>query len=421
MAGRVTRAVWVGGALLGTAVFAAQPARGQGPAPLTLAECIRLALEHHPKVRAAQAMLAQRQNQLAEVERLACTLGLVRPDLKVRRQQAALGVEIAAVALASQEADVRYSVARTYVSLLYARSGRQLARQAVERLTRIRDLLEKARVVQKLVGLSTPIELISAQVLQAEARLVDADKGEAVALASLKQAVGLDPARPLEVVDAPLPDPDVAAPGEAELLRLVQQRNPDLRRAALAEQVSRLEVEAQHKTLLARTVDTFAAGGDIHSAETPPESTEEVYRPAPLAPEMPARLVGSRDGRARSAALFAAKAAEATRGVSHLIDLRAIDTRETLLEKRRKIELTEQWIRSRAGDVGWLLGLAPTERPDDAVLKESIAAITALADLEQYRWQALIELLELERLTLGAFSSGIPEAIRPAAPPAPPR
>ena len=52
-----------------------------------------------------------------------------------------------------------------------------------------------------------------------------------------------------------------------------------------------------------------------------------------MVPEMPARLVGSRDGRARSAALFAAKAAEATRGVRHLINLRAIYTRETLLEK----------------------------------------------------------------------------------------
>jgi hypothetical protein len=377
---------------------------------LPLSECLRLSMAERSKVRTARLIVEQREGQAAEVARLARTLGLVRPELKVRREQAALAAEVARVTLTAQEADVRYAVARTYLSVLYARSGRQLARQAARNVQAYQSFFGGLKSpVKALDPFPFVAELFSVPALQVEARLIDADRGEAVALAALKQAIGFDVTEPLDVPTVPLPRPATLIPEQPEVLRLVQERNPALRRAALFEQIMQLEAEAQKRIRLTHAADTFAAASDIHSSPPPPQGSE--YRPAPVVPEMPVRLVGARDVRVRSAELYAAKASESTRGVSNLVNLRSVAVHQTLLEKRRKLEVTEKWLRERADRFQALLRRLPPKLADEAALRESILTITALADRELARWEYLIALLELERLTLGGFSSGIVEAL----------
>src|SRR5262249_47303865 len=151
-------------------------------------------------------------------------------------------------------------------------------------------------------------EVLGLPKLHAEQRVIDADRGEAVALAALAEAIGLDACHPLDVPDVPLPPAPAGVPDRAELLRLIEARTRDRRRARLTEQITRLEADAQKQTSCGSTdAFTFASAADIH-AHTPPAESADGYRPTPMLPEMPVRLVGSRDARVRSAELFAANA-----------------------------------------------------------------------------------------------------------------
>jgi outer membrane protein TolC len=388
------------------------------PAPppavtVSYTEAIRLALQQRPKVRAARITLARAEAQHAETDRLARLLGHVRRDLPARREQAALGVEVARADLEAQEADVRYAAGRMYVSVLYATSARRLARKAVDRVEQYRAAL---------AGLKGPLpsldpflaELASAPTLQAENKLIEADKAEAIALAAFRQAVGADAAAPLAVPDAPLPRPSPEIPDAAEVSRLVLARSPGLRRAALLERVHQWEVEAQGRLPLALVADTFAASADVHAAAIPPEGADE-YRPAPIVPEMPVRLTGPKAARVEAARLYAAKATEITRGVERLLALRVAATWETLREKRRKLEALERRHAGRMEKIDEALA-KPPGKGWEALLQQGILAIAAAADLETARYEYLVALLDLERLTLGAFCPGVGEALGQARP-----
>lgn len=386
-----------------------RPASGQAPAaPTDLPELVRLAVELRPKVKAARLMVAQREEQFALADRLTRTLGHLRRDLPVRRDQAALGLQIARAELEAQEASVRYAVSRMYLSVMYAHSARRLAVQAADRVKQYRAALGAIKV--PLPALDPFVaEVTVTPALQAENRVIEAEKGEAVALAALRQAIGLDAGMLLLAPKGPLPRPTPAIPSAEETVRLVQTRSPEGRRVRLMEQVHALEVEAQGRIVLTLTADTFAASGDIHSTAVPPEGGDE-YRPAPIVPEMPVRLQGPKSTRVKSAGLFAAKAAEVARGVEKLLELRAVVVWETVREKRRKLEAAELRYGDRVKRAEEALAKPPGEGRA-ALLQEGILALAGAADLETARLEYLVALLELERITLGAFDPGIEAAL----------
>src|SRR5262249_3934722 len=246
--------VWVAAALVAlTAAAASPPAPAQGGAPgaypLTLGECIRLALEQRPRGRAARDMLAQRQNTFAELDRMARHRGFLRPDLLVRREQSALSIELTRAALEGQEAEARHVVARLYLSVLHARAVRRLADRTARRAAEAQELLGKLKDLPngaQLLGAAREGPGLPKR--HPEPRVTDADRGEAGALAALAEAIGLDACHPLDVPDVPLPPAPAGVPDRAELLRLIEARNPDLRRARLTEQITRLEADAQKQT-----------------------------------------------------------------------------------------------------------------------------------------------------------------------------
>ncbi len=396
--------------------LASRPASAQAPghapapqaAPLSYAEAVRLAAVQRPKVRAAGLMVARAEAQLAEVTRLAHLLGRVRRDLPTRREQAALGLEITRADLEAQESDVRYAAGRMYVSVLYAATARRLAGMAASRVEQYRAALAAIKV--PLPALDPFLaEVAGTPTLQAENRVIEADKAEVIALAALKQAVGLPGDAPLAVPPAPLPRPSPAIPSADEVLRLVKARNPELRRVSLLAGIHRLEVEAQGRIPLALTADTFAASADIHAAAIPPEGGDE-YRPAPIVPEMPVRLAGSKAARVSAAGLLAGKASEVAHGAERLIELRVTAAWETLREKRRKLEALEKRHAGRLEKAEAALLKLP-EKGRETLLQQGILAIAAASELEAGKFEYLIALLDLERLTLGAFCPGIAEAL----------
>jgi hypothetical protein len=392
---------------------ASAQAAGPPPAPLSYLEAIRLAQEQRPKTRAARLMVTQREAQLAEVTRLTRTLGTVRRDLPARREQAAVAVEISRADLEGQENDVRYAAARMYVAVLYTRSVRRLAKKAGGWVEQYRAALAAVKV--PLPALDPFLaEAAGLPTLQAENRLIEAEKGEALALAALRQAVGLGPEAPLVVPDHSLPRPTPPIPEAADVLRQVRASNPQLRRVTALERIHQWEVEAQGRLHLALVADTFAASGDVHAAAIPPEGGDE-YRPAPIVPEMPPRLSGSKAARVESAQLYAAKASEITRGVERLLELRVSAVWETVREKRRKLEALEKRHAGQMEKIEAALA-KPPEKGREALLQQGILAIAAAADLEAARFEYLVALLDLERLTLGAFCPGIAEALGEARP-----
>ncbi|MBY0227843.1 MAG: hypothetical protein K2W96_01050 [Gemmataceae bacterium] len=380
------------------------------PAPLSLDDAVRSALDERPKVKAARLMVVQREAQASEAARLAHLLHLVRRDLPVRREQATLGLAIAQASLEAQEADVRYAVSRTFVSLLFARAARRIAKQVEERVGQYQAAL--ALVKPPLPALLDPFvkEAAGVPATQAEGRVIEAEKAVALAMAALKQAMGREASATLVIRSRVLPRLSPEVPSSEETIRLAKERSTDLRRLALLERIHALEADAQERIPLPRSTDTFAAGGDLHSTSTPPEGMDE-YRPAPIVPEMPVKLSGSKSARVQAARLYAAKATEVRIGAERLIELRATAAWETIREKRRKLEAVEKRVGDRAERAEKALA-APPGAGRAALLQEGILALLALADVEAARFEHLIALMDLERLTAGAFRAGLEEAIQ---------
>ncbi|MBU6293693.1 MAG: hypothetical protein KJS91_03330, partial [Planctomycetes bacterium] len=118
---------------------------GLGDQAVKLDQCLGLAMENQPRIQAAMASLRAAQ---AARNGLYSLRGIARlsPELKIRREQADHGVEVARAVLDQEIEDTRYAVRRAYMTAIYA--GIQ-----ADRLTRLLKALESARDDKGLVGI----------------------------------------------------------------------------------------------------------------------------------------------------------------------------------------------------------------------------------------------------------------------------
>jgi hypothetical protein len=105
-------------------VYAAQqepaPAVVAAPVATNLESCLSVALSQQPALAAARASLAAAESGRRGIDSLPRFAVLFSPDVPIRRQQACIGVGIAAAGLQQAEWETRYAVARTYYSVLFA-------------------------------------------------------------------------------------------------------------------------------------------------------------------------------------------------------------------------------------------------------------------------------------------------------------
>jgi outer membrane protein TolC len=279
---------------------------------LDLDTAVQQALGNQPTLRAARAgqnaSIASRQ---AADSPFAIFSG---PQIKYRRQQADLGVQIADANLQQVELETVNAVTRTYLGVLYAREQQQIAEKAHSQLEVVHRSAKRAveegtsKDITKL-----DVERLETYMLLAKTRVEEAKLGMGRAKAALREAIGLPCQTPIEIGDEKLSKfyDDFAKYRQArganlsikDAVAAAVQRRAELRQATLASQVHCLEVEAQG-VIFHPTSRTFAAMSDIHGKILPASIIDGDYRPGPVGPEMPVYLAGSREDRVARAQHF---------------------------------------------------------------------------------------------------------------------
>lgn len=377
---------------------------------LTLAECLQVAREKQPGVQTQRAALAAAEDAMWALEtlRLPATL---KPELPLRRRQAALGVDAAAAGLVQAERDAAYGVVRLYVTVLFAREQERVARSVVERLAATLQVAKQALDAGARDVTAADVDRTSVYLRLAEARRTQAVQGTKRALAALKEAVGFAPSGALDVPEGRLPEL-ATQPLRDEIVAAAVARRGEVVQASAFAQLAALEVDVQ-ATSHRQQMATFAVGGDIHSRTVPHVVRNSEYRPGAVPPEMPVQLTGTRQERIKHAESLCARAAAAYETTRNLVGLEAEDAflrweeaAQAALQAREGATAGDKL----ADDLSKDFAAGLKVRVDEVVGARVLAA-QARSQYNEFRYRQILALADLERATAGAFCAGVVEAI----------
>lgn len=386
-----------------------KPAAAAQAAPamtLGLSECLELAFQRQPRIAVQRASLAAAEDGVRSLDDLKVPV-LLAPDLPVRRRQACLGVTAAAAGLDQVERETTYAVTRTYVTVLYAREQEQVARSIVDRLTTTRNAAKQQLDAGARDVSASDVNRASVYLRLAQAKVTQASQGVKRALAALKEAIGLGQDDMLEVPADRLTEPK-ARPNREEIMAATLARRGEIIRASIFEQVACLEVEAQSSNHHKR-VETFAAGSDIHSVLVPEGTHNTDYRPGGVPPEMPTLLVGERPDRIKHAEDLHTRAVSVLDTTRGLIALEAQDAFLRWQEAAREARETRDAADAAdklAEDVNKDFTSGLKVKVEDVVNARVLAA-TARSQYNEYLYREILALVDLERISAGAFSAGL--------------
>ena len=386
--------------------------------PLRLVDCLAISEERQPSLLVARARLAASQSKLAALESLDGPVVRLRHDLPIRRQQARLGIDAATADLARLETENRYVVTRAYLSVLYARAQRSVLDNLIDDLKylreRVRASVEKKDRPEWTVA---TVNLITLYLRRSEARRAEADRGIALSLAAVREALGVEPTVCLDIADEPIPQPTVQV-CRTDILAAAVARRGEVIEAGLASEAAVLEIDVQAAKCRRRPVNTFAAAADLHANHVPQPIYGEEFRPGGIPLAMPNVLSGPRAGRVETAQNFSAQAAAVAQKTRNLAILEAEEAYYLWEEWSQKTVLLREadTIATRLGRElheqfrGSLKGLIETLVP------ESLLAAQTRTDYNEALFRRAIALAALERVSGGAFHSGLVNSLPPSHP-----
>jgi outer membrane protein TolC len=397
----------------GLLVLSGQAARAQTVAALTLQDCLHMAFEKQPALAAARASLAAAQSGQQGVNNLGHMARLLAPDLPVRRQQASLGVTIAQAALAQAEWETRYAVTRNYFTIQYIREQQKVLAAAIAKLNK--GLKISKRLVES--GEVTKVTKIDIDTITLNIELLQIKEMEAAgslprAVGALREAIGVGPDCPLDLVTEPLPALLPALDREALIAAALHNRG-EVIQAGTASQVSALEVRAQCRARGPKAM-TFAGGADIHAKPIPQGISNSEYRPGAIGPEMPPFLVGPKCDRVQRAQDLSARAVAVVDKTTNLVALEVDEYYLKWFNARQRADQLSG-VRTRAKDIGERV----ESRFDDgkASGEEYLRAATlydqAQGQFNEALYNHALALAALERATAGAVQVPPPGAPSP--------
>lgn len=403
--------------LCGIGIVAAQtaPAAGESApaqaaeaaAPLTLAECLRIALEQQPALAAQRASLAAAEEGYRGALQVKVPVFLAR-DLPLRRKQACLGVTIAAAGLNQAEWQTLYAVTRTYFGIVYARLQLRVLDDLVNSLRfyeeRVRDLVAKGESPKDWT--TSTVDKITIYLQLAEGRRAEALRGIDRATAALREAIGLPPETPVRIAEETLPVPKVT-PNRDEIVALALARRGEMAQVVTAASVAELEVEAQGKSCWP-LASTFASAADIHAHPVPQGISNHEYRPGATGLEMPPNLGGPRASRVEHARDLSARAAAVVDKTRNLIALEAEDMYYKWEEASRRVpqsQAAEQAGSRLAKNTREDFRAAQRVKIEDILTNEALAAQAAAAYNEAL-YNLVVAVADLQRVTAGGFDAG---------------
>ena len=379
--------------------------------PMTLGACLETGQANQPTVKAAKASLASGERGYLALQNFSRALELLSPDLPVRRLQAQKGIVAATAEVVRAQQEVIYDVTRMYFTYVYATQQEQTANDIVEQMEtfyRVAEEILKAGVVDPKVKINNFTLYALDDAIGEIRRLRDkATLGRKQSLAALKEAMGVGQDFQLvpSIKELPLMAGSVTL---EDVARMAMARRTELIQASVVLDVTRLEVCAQQQLNRRKTVQTFAAGSDLHSRVLPAPLRNGDYRPGPVAPEMPTILAGSREDRVgRALALCDRQEAVYEKAVG-LIRLEAANAflmwestahrvKDAKIRYDRGLKVLEE---SRAA-------AAARQDPELLVKNEALAGKAQAEYLESV--QRLLEaLINLERVTGGGVRPDFP-------------
>ena len=383
---------------------------------LSLGECIAIALERQPSLKAVQSSAAATEAGYRSLQKLNGTAAtLFAPDLEVRKQQAKRGLMANSAEYQKLHNEVVQDVTRLYYTAVYAGQQRQLADRIVGRIDYLVAIAEEflAKTPAKdLQGFNLgKLLMMKNGLLEARKLQVQARSGRQKALAGLREVMSVDGRTfPFRIKDKELPVmSQKAALTQDRVVGLALERRPELVLAAAGVDAFRLEVYAQGKIPFKRASPTFASGADIHSKEIPAPNRGIDYRPGGIIPEMPVQLVGSKYDRVCRAMAFAQKA-EAVYDKAHnlilleaetaFLDFDAAARRLALAQEQFKLSKDLQEVTRAATEIA--------SAKEQLVLAE-VTAARAQSDYVESVYQYLLALAALERVTAGGIRPSFPD------------
>ena len=419
------------GLSLGMGLHAAEPLAKPimaAPADAGLAAYRQMGLDLQPALRAYRASAAAAEAKSEALCRLHL-VGLVRRDLPIRRQQAEQGVVASQAQLTKAEAATVYAVTRTYLSLSYARQQLAIADRALEQkknaagkdespvtsLYYLRALADSIRENGTRPDVKQwNVDQIDSLILTTAGRRREAQFGVERARAALVEAIGLE-ADCSPAPDAPgvLPTLKVAVKKD-EVVALALERRGEMKQAAAGLETTDLEIQAQKRSFGLRA-DTFASGSDLHADPVPQGIANGEYRPGGITVEMPGQLVGKRGDRIEQAEALQGRAAAVADKARHLITLEAADAYFKWAEASQQAE-SYQAAAEKAlkvadflsdSEKGFKPGDAMGRKPTlDDLVEARVKAVQLQLLANQAKYNALLALAALERITAGGFNPG---------------
>lgn len=286
--------------LFGGALRAAEPMR------LTVEECVRRALAHHPRVGAAVAEVRVSRSLVAQADaarfgpqvELTHMFGpspaangspydpalrtdltdlsvftrtdttLVMPlytfgKLAAKAEAARRGVAVAQYAQDQTAAEIRRETRKTYYGALLARGLKELADESLKRIararSRVRELIEEGELPPSD---QYRLDIFS---LEVEARRVSAASAEGSLLDALKAAVGAPPSSSFDIADETLTRTDGERIDEEESAQTALRLRPEIRQI-------RAGVEARSALVRSAKADLypqFFAGAQLRHGYAP--------------------------------------------------------------------------------------------------------------------------------------------------------
>jgi outer membrane protein TolC len=382
-------------------VHAQAPAAATTPAleGLELETCLSMAMDQQATIRAARATLATGLAKIEALERSGQIGALLSSDLKVRRQQASLGVQAARQGIRKAENETRQAVTFTYLTSVYAAEQKK---ELQAMATNLKQLKEAAsRLAEKYPG---QLELVEIANHATASKAPEAEQGFEQAIAALREAIGTCE----KVVPShdKLPKATCSLTSREEAIALAVANRPEISQADLGAHIFGLEIEAQCRMRFSTAGRTLASGSDLHSMILPSGQYDEKYQPGPIAPEMPPLIPGNRKDRVAQAEHLAGRARVLREKVQALIELESGNAWLRYKQNFDKLPILEKAIAvavKRSKELRDDLGGDNKISPRD-VLEAGLIETTLKQQAIEARLAAIQALATLERATGGGYT-----------------
>lgn len=376
---------------------------------LNLHECLAVALERQPNIKASLATLRATEvggRSLSNLSRLA---RLFTPDLCYRQQQAAKGLTTAQADILKVQYETIYDVTRLYYTFIYARQQEATATDIIDQMETYLDIardLVKQGVDPANLNQVTLFRMEDA-IAEIKKPRITARNGQLLALAALKEAMGVEQAFSFVPRDTELPimGGDVT---QEQVTGFAMSRRPELTLAAAGLDAFRLEVCAQASHTRRQRVATLASGADLHARFVPGPVRNGEYRPGALAPELPVYLVGSREDRVARAVEFSSRQETVLEKTQNLVELEATNSYLIWKSSVERFDLAKNRFDGAQRVLKTIRANAANIKYDQLILNEALAAKSQAEYLEA-AFENIKALATLERVTTGGIRPNFPQ------------